>query len=149
MSAATYSHTQVGTLVLWAVGAIVVLTLAIAMVVPWVFLVAGLMTVVLFLFHSLTVEITDSLLVIRFGPGLIRKSFPLPSIRQAQAVKNHWYYGWGIRLTPHGWLFNVSGLDAVQIRLENGRQYRIGTDRPEELVAALRTACRSAGVSLP
>ena len=82
------------------------------------------------------------------GPGLIRRSFAVPSIRTAQAVRNHWYYGWGIRLTPHGWLFNVSGLDAVQIRLENGRQYRIGTDRPEELLAAIQEACRNAGVSI-
>jgi len=148
----TYSHTQIGTLILWAVAATLVLSIAISMTVGWqpvALLVAGLLAVLLFLFHSLTVRITSSLLVVRFGPGLIRKSFQLQSIRQAQAVRNHWYYGWGIRLTPHGWLFNVSGLDAVQIRLENGRQYRIGTNRPEELLAAIRTACRNAGVSLP
>lgn len=151
MSTTTYRHTQIGTLLRWAAGATIVLLLAISTVISWhplVLLVAGLLAAALFLFHSLTVEVTQSLMVVRFGPGLIRRSFAVPSIRTAQAVRNHWYYGWGIRLTPHGWLFNVSGLDAVQIRLENGRQYRIGTDRPEELLAAIQEACRNAGVSI-
>ena len=149
MSATMYRHTQIGTLIVWAVGAPIVLALAIGTFVhPLVFLVSGVLAAFLFLFHSLTVEVTQSLLVVRFGPGLIRRSFPVESVREARTVKNHWYYGWGIRLTPHGWLFNVSGFDAVEIRLENGRHYRIGTDRPEELLAAIQMACRSAGVSI-
>ncbi|MDY7014940.1 MAG: hypothetical protein SVX43_15355 [Cyanobacteriota bacterium] len=59
---------------------------------------------------------------------------------EAVAVKNPWYYGWGIRLTPRGWLFNVSGLDAVEISLNSGRHFRIGTDRPRELERAIRRA---------
>jgi len=53
-------------------------------------------------------------------------------------VKNPWYYGWGIRFTPHGWLYNVSGLHAVEIELKNGKKYRIGTDVPENLEKAIR-----------
>jgi hypothetical protein len=101
--------------------------------------VAAFLALMLYLFHSLTVEVDPDRMVVRFGPGLIRKSFPVQRIREAEVVRNQWYYGWGIRLTPHGWLFNVSGLEAVQIRLDNGRQYRVGTDQPDELVAALRT----------
>lgn len=47
------------------------------------------------------------------------------------------YYGWGIHLTPHGWLYNVSGSDAVEIRMKTGKKYRIGTDVPEELERAI------------
>jgi hypothetical protein len=36
-------------------------------------------------------------------------------------------------------LYNVSGRDAVEIQLDDGRRFRLGTDDPEGLVAALRT----------
>jgi len=55
-----------------------------------------------------------------------------------QAVKNPWYYGWGIRQTPQGMLFRVSGLNAVQIKLITGKEYLIGTDVPQELEEAIR-----------
>jgi hypothetical protein len=44
----------------------------------------------------------------------------------------------GIHLTPYGWLYNVSGLDAVAIRLRNGRKFALGTDDPYRLTAAIR-----------
>ena len=53
--------------------------------------------------------------------------------------KNRWYNGWGIRLIPRGWIFNVSGFDAVEIQMKNGRRYRIGTDEPEALLAAIQS----------
>ncbi|MCA9082154.1 MAG: hypothetical protein KDA58_16450 [Planctomycetaceae bacterium] len=66
-------------------------------------------------------------------------SFPVSEIVEAEQVRNSWLYGWGIRYTPHGWLFNVSGFDAVQINMRNGRQYRIGTDDPVGLQAAIES----------
>ena len=90
------------------------------------------------LFCTLTVEIDREFLSVRFGPGLIRKKFALGDIAEYRPVRNSWRYGWGIRLTPHGWLFNVSGLSAVEIQLKNGRKYRIGTDVPDELIRELR-----------
>jgi len=44
-----------------------------------------------------------------------------------------WLVGWGIRWTGSGWLFNVSGLDAVELSLKSGRRFRIGTDDPRGL----------------
>jgi hypothetical protein len=52
-------------------------------------------------------------------------------------VKNHWYYGWGIRFWPGMTIFNVSGFDAVEITMQNGRRYRIGTDEPAQLERVL------------
>jgi hypothetical protein len=94
----------------------------------------------LLLFHSLTVEIEQGWLRIRMGIGLIHRNFRIADIEYVEQVRNRWFYGWGIRLTPHGWLFTVSGLDAVQIRLRNGRNYRIGTDEPERLRSAIEAA---------
>jgi hypothetical protein len=53
-------------------------------------------------------------------------------------VKNPWYYGWGIHLTPSGWLYNVSGFWAVELQMKNGKKYRIGTDDPEGLVQVIQ-----------
>ena len=88
---------------------------------------------------SLTVRISNNFIEIRFGIGIIRKQFAIAKIQSATIVRNKWYYGWGIRLTPHGWLYNVAGLDAVEIRLNNGKQYRIGTDEPKELHKAINS----------
>jgi hypothetical protein len=35
-------------------------------------------------------------------------------------------------------LYNVSGTNAVEIKLRSGRRFRIGTDEPEALARALR-----------
>ena len=42
----------------------------------------------------------------------------------------------------HGWLFNVSGVQAVEICLRSGRKYRMGTDEPERLADAIRANLR-------
>jgi hypothetical protein len=42
------------------------------------------------------------------------------------------------RITPHGWLYNVSGLDAVEIQLCSGKKFRIGTDQSSELTSILQ-----------
>ena len=57
-----------------------------------------------------------------------------------EPVRIRWWYGWGIHLTPFGWLYNVSGLDAVAITLRAGRKFALGTDDPHGLLAALRAA---------
>jgi hypothetical protein len=54
------------------------------------------------------------------------------------------FYGWGIRWIPGGWLWNVSGLDGVELVLVNNRRFRVGTDEPEQLAAAIQGALRNA-----
>jgi len=142
-----YRHTQIGTLNLVVLGTGVLLLLGLA---AWrgfnliLFMVLLLLVAGAVLFCSLTVKVTAQVLEIRFGPGLIRKSFLVHDIREAQIVRNPWYYGWGIRLIPHGWLFNVSGVHAVEIKMANAKMYRIGTDRPNELLGAIRQAAQLA-----
>jgi len=96
------------------------------------------LAVVLILFHSLSVVINEEELVAQFGPGAVRKWFRLNEIESCQAVRIPWYYGWGIRLTPQGMVFRVSGFHAVQIKLITGKKYLIGTDVPQELEEAIR-----------
>ena len=88
-----------------------------------------LLTVVTLLlanFGSLTVRVDEGAVKLRFGVGLIRRTIPLDRIQAAARVRNRWWYGWGIRLTPHGWLWNVAGPDAVNSGSRMGRCFESG-----------------------
>jgi hypothetical protein len=138
-----YEHTQVGYFIIVAiVAAMVAIGIILANTgVNWIAIaVLIVLAVALVLFPSLTVVIREEELLVQFGPGVIRKRFKLNEIESCQAFKNPWYYGWGIRQTPHGMLFRVSGFDAVQITLRTGQKYLIGTDVPQELEEAIRQA---------
>jgi hypothetical protein len=107
---------------------------------PLALAVLAIPALVLLLFHSLTVEVTDETVHVYFGAGLASFDFALRDIATVVAVRNPWYYGWGIRITPYGWLYNVSGLDAVELGLRSGKRVRIGTDEPRKLVQAIERA---------
>jgi hypothetical protein len=141
-----YRRTQFGTLTVVSVGGAIALLVVISARTGWhpiSIIVLAILAVALVLFCTLTIEIGGSRLLCFFGPGLIRKTFGLSDIVAARTVRNKWYYGWGVRLTPSGWMFNVSGLDAVELELISGKRFRIGTDQPEELTAAIRQATGS------
>ena len=93
-----------------------------------------------FLFDAMTVKVSRTYVSITFGIGIIRKRFAIADIKKVTIVQNRWYYGWGIKLTPHGWLYNVSGLDAIEIQLSNGRKHRVGTDEPVKLHAVIQSS---------
>ena len=130
-----YRHTQRGTLLLAVLGLVVAGVAVVATaadgslrLIPAI--VIGVLAVVACLFSSLTVSVSREAISIRFGVvGLIRKSFRIRDIQDVRAVRNLWYYGWGIRYTPHGWLFHVSGLDAVEWSLSSRTVGRGGLAR--------------------
>jgi len=92
------------------------------------------------LFSSLTVEVSDGELRFHFGPGFWRKRFALSEIVGADVTRSSAWEGWGIRITPRGMLYNVSGKEAVEVHLRSGQRFRIGTDEAEVLAEALRRA---------
>ena len=73
-----------------------------------------------------------------FGPGLWRYRLPLADIVNVSIVRNSVLNGFGIRMRPGFRLYNVSGLDAVELQLKSGDIRRIGTDDARGLAAALR-----------
>jgi hypothetical protein len=88
----------------------------------------------LLVFCRLTIIIDNTHLTFIMGIGLIRKSFLLSDIESCTPVRNSVLWGIGIHMTPHGWLYNVSGLSAIEISFKNSKsKIRIGTDRPEEI----------------
>lgn len=92
------------------------------------------------LFSSLTVTVGAGELAWRFGPGLFRGSVPLDAVVAAEPTRTSLVSGWGIHLTGRGWLYNVSGRDAVWVRLRGGRQFLLGTDEPARLASAILAA---------
>ena len=88
-------------------------------------------------FSVLTVIVEGDQLRLYFGRGWPRKSIDLRGVVSSSAVRNRWWYGLGIRWIPGGTLWNVWGLDAVELRLSSGRVFRIGTDDVEGLMAAI------------
>ena len=143
----TYRHTQfrtVNVVITVAVIPLVILPLWLTGLAIIALLSLGVLLVILVLFSSLTVEIDAEHLRIHFGIGLIRERFLLDQIETCRPVRNSWLHGWGIRLTSHGWLYNVSGLDAVELKMKNGKTCRIGTDEPKTLAAALQEVLDSA-----
>ena len=139
-----YQHTQFGTyIVLPLIASIILISILRYFIGPSFVVARALILVFLVciaLFYSLIVEISNGFLKIRFGIGLIRKKFLIKDIEKAFPVKNQWYCGWGIHMTRNGWLFNVSGFDAVEIVMSSGKHYRIGTDQPEDLTRAIDEA---------
>jgi hypothetical protein len=67
------------------------------------------------LFYKLTIAINEETLCASFGIGIIRKRVSVAEIVASEPIRIRWWYGWGIHLTPYGWLFNGSELDAVAI----------------------------------
>ena len=96
------------------------------------------LAIMLALFTSLTIKCDNRELIFYFGPGVIKKRIPYDQISSAAKVRNRWFYGWGVRWYGPGWLYNVSGLDAIELVLKNGKQLRIGTDEPDELIRFLQ-----------
>jgi hypothetical protein len=140
---AAYKHTQIGYLLLGAY-AVVFLTMGVLyMLTDYqpIFAIGMLvMVLVMGTLPILTVLVSEEAIRIKFGVGAISKDFPIKEIKSYRVVENLWYYGWGIRYTPRGWLLRVAGNTAIEIELQNGKLYRIGTDEPQRLARALEQA---------
>jgi hypothetical protein len=142
--ATLYRHTQISPFTAVAMGSALLVALWWSIRVPGALpiITAVLVTAVIVLFSSLTIAIQDGAIEVFFGPSVIRRRIPLEQIADAQVVATPWYYGWGVRWTPTGWLWNVAGVRGVEIQLRDGRRFRVGSDQPEEVAATLRHALR-------
>ncbi|OHU90196.1 MULTISPECIES: hypothetical protein [Pseudoalteromonas] len=89
-------------------------------------------------FYSLSISVSNSEVKWKMGLGLISGTIEIDQIEQVNSVRNPWYVGWGIRTISNGTLYNVSGFDAVHIKLKGGKNIRLGTNKPDELESAIR-----------
>lgn len=149
----SYQHTQKGGF--WFYAAIIVFPL----IYLWLLVSAGTRQVLdaekiafvmlpilggflILMMSGLTVTIDDLSIQIRFGPGVFWKTYSLTKIADCQQVRNGWWWGYGVRWYIEGWLYNIAGMDAVEITFNNGKKIRIGTDEPEKLALAIKEAIK-------
>lgn len=106
---------------------------------------AGLVVLftILFVFARLETQVKNDGIYVRFFPfhisfkyypwGKITKSF----VRKYRPLVE--YGGWGLRfgIFGSGVAYNVSGSMGLQLQFTNQKKLLIGTDKPEELTAAL------------
>jgi hypothetical protein len=93
-----------------------------------------------YMFSSLTIQVTSRALHWCFGPGMFRKELALTDIRSVEVTRTRLLEGWGVHKTSRGWLYNVSGFDALLITVHDGKTILLGTDEPEVLRAAILKA---------
>jgi hypothetical protein len=137
-----YEHTQIGHVIIWSVLAIILIASCGLLGSPLhreaPVIVSIILLVCLVLFYRLRITIDGETLYASFGIGVIRKRVRLVEIVRCELFRIRWWYGWGIHLTPYGWLYNVSGFEAVAITLRDGRNFALGTNDPHGLVDAIR-----------
>jgi hypothetical protein len=96
-------------------------------------------TVCLLTFYKLTIIVDDTTISFKLGIGVFSKSYKISEIKSCKPVKNLWIYGVGIRKLPNGWLYNVSGLKAIELRFKDSTKViRIGTDKPYEIAGVIK-----------
>lgn len=141
-----YQHTQTG----WvSIGVSVAVCLVLLAASIWscqrgaLLLGVGILGLVLSQTCRMTVTVEDGKVIVSSGTGHLRKVVDLDEVTQCEPVRNRWWYGWGLRLIPNGWLINVSGLEAVELSYRGGGVLRIGTDQPWQLCDAIQDQLES------
>jgi hypothetical protein len=127
------------------IGSLLVLTIVLVAVADEVWALVGGLTmlflaVVVVALSTLTVDVGPDAVTATFRYGWPRRRVSYADVVAMRAVRNAWWVGLGIRKVSRGWMYNVWGLDAVQLDLADGRVFRIGTAEPDGLLAALETA---------
>ena len=98
----------------------------------------AILAVVSILFSSLTVYVNDEEISWHFGMKFWHRSIKLSQIASAKIITTKWYYGLGIRLTPAGWLYTVTGNQAIELTKTSGEKVTIGTNDGYRLIAQLK-----------
>jgi hypothetical protein len=141
-----YKHTQFGamTLIVFVATGVLMVLIVSSMIADDRMVVAitiiGLYILIVALFYAFTVEISEGKLNFWFGIGAIRKSYSLTEIQSTKEVENPWYYLWGVKSIPGGWLYAIAPGSAVEIVFNNGKIARLGTNEPEMLIKAIDDA---------
>ncbi|MET1055518.1 MAG: hypothetical protein ABWY16_09435 [Pedobacter sp.] len=66
-------------------------------------------------FYKLTVKADKECIHLIYGLGLVHIRIRPQAVTEVKIVNTPWYYGYGIRFTPKGMLYNIQGSSAVQM----------------------------------
>lgn len=90
--------------------------------------------ILLFFFYKMVIEIDGIHISFKLGIGIFGKSYQISEIESCKPVKDSFLNGWGIHKIHNGWLYNVSGFNAVELTFKNtGKRIWIGTNKPDEI----------------
>jgi hypothetical protein len=96
----------------------------------------------------LVIQVGQRGLTVRFAPFHRRpRNIDFDDVLSVEAVtysalREHG--GWGLRFTRHGRAYTVKGNRGVRLDFRDGRHLLIGSQRPDELAAAIEAACAAA-----
>jgi hypothetical protein len=142
-----YQHRQIGWITVIGVLGGIVLVCALLAWSAQSFSEIGAATIIvvllaaLVIFSTLTVRVTDRAVSWWFGIPAVGRRAALGDIESIVAIRTSIFEGWGIHLTlRHGWLWNVSGFNAVQITLRSGTRFAVGTPEPQAVIDAVARA---------
>ena len=138
-----YKHTQIGYFLITVYGSLILIIIPLYIFTDFkqqAMIGMFIMLIVLGIFAAMSVKVSDQKMKIQFGLGAIRKEFLIRDIETFREVKHPWHYGWGIRYTPRGWIFRVSGNSGIELQMKSGKLYQVGTDEPQKLAEALNQA---------
>jgi len=90
------------------------------------------------LFHSLTIEVDRGKIKCYFGQGLIGQEFPVREVAACESIRVSWFWGWGIRWTPKGWMYNIWGTRAVLLKFKSGKTFLMGSNEPDVVCDVIR-----------
>lgn len=91
------------------------------------------LVIVLFVVLNMKTTITQKSIQLVYFP-FVWKTINIDNIASMEVINYGFVGGWGIRLwTSYGTVYNVRGNKGLHIKLKNGKQLVIGTQKPEEL----------------
>jgi len=97
------------------------------------------LVILLFIVLRLKTVVTKQTIKLAYFP-FVWKTINISDIETMKVINYGFVGGWGIRLwTPYGTVYNVRGNKGLHIKLKNGKQLVIGTQKPEELEKVLQT----------
>jgi len=136
-----YRNSQMGYLIIAALVAGIILTLAttsLETIGLTHYMIVLVLIMVLVMFYKLNVVVDRGVIVCSFGQGLFSKTIRARDLADCQVITVPWYYGWGIRLTPKGWMYNIAGTQAVELSFKTGKKFIIGSNEAESLCEAIQ-----------
>ena len=141
-----YKHTQYGklltsVLILVAISIITVFILNSGKnPLPWFIMTAIIVLFILIIlsFYKLTITIDEEKIEAKFGIGFLKRSLKIKDINyeSIEKIKVPALYGIGIRLTPHGLLYNVKTGSAIKIK-SSSKTFFVGTEDFEKINSVL------------
>ena len=150
MSQPTYSKSQAGWIMI-IIMPILSLFMALSYYYQWgdepltetsAIIFVSVFLVIMLVFYNLTISIHKNVVQAKFGIGLIKFNLIVDQLHSAEVVTFPWWYGWGIRFTPQGMMYNIWGRKAVKMTFTtNGKKKKtvlLGTDEPEMLLEQIK-----------